>query len=300
LIAGGKAVKKFVKIVAVITVLASVCCLFSSCVNIKNVKDKKIDTSAMKLVFEDDFNGTELNTDNWANWSGDETNGDVRRGGYWDSDQVSLDGNGNLIITTEYKENGKHGAGWYTGIVSSEGLKEYDHGYFEVRCKAPKAQGLWSAFWLLSESMSDTTDGGKNGAEIDVFESPYYDDIYSNKKLKETAFHTLHIDGYGEEHKSRMSPYYQVGDIYDEYHTYGVYWDENEYVFYIDGCESWRTDFGGTPRVNEYMILSVEISGENADPSNKNNSVTWAGEIENNTGENRTSQFIVDYVKVWQ
>jgi len=296
---------KIIKSVSLLMTVVLIICGFSSCsaVKIKNTKNAKIDTSNMEMVFEDDFIGTELNKDNWSTepyWPGDEDNGDVRRGGYWDSNQVSLDGNGNLVITTEYKENGKHGAAWYTGMISTKGLKEYDHGYFEVRCKAPKAQGLWSAFWLLSNSMSDTTDGGKNGAEIDVFESPYYDDKYNDERLKETAFHTLHIDGYGDEHKSKMSPYYLIGDIYDEYHTYGVYWDEKEYIFYIDGCESWRTSFGGTPQVNEYMILSVEIAGENADPSNKENSVTWSGEIENNTGENRTSQFIVDYVKVWQ
>ena len=47
---------------------------------------------------------------------------------------------GTLKITTEYKENGKYGPGYYTGMLNTKGLFEQTHGYFEIRCILPKAE----------------------------------------------------------------------------------------------------------------------------------------------------------------
>lgn len=263
-------------------------------------KRKPINLDGMDLVFEDNFDD-ELNRDVWVT----SFENPIRRGGYW-ADEQTFTENGNLIIRTEYKENGKHGAGWYTGTCLSQGLKDFKYGYFEARCKAPAAEGLWGAFWLQSDSMANNewTDGGKLGAEIDIFESPYYNDpTMPAKKFGNTAFHTIHVDGYQEGlHQAMMSKYYKVGkNIYNEYNTYGLLWTENEYVFYINGYESWRTNFG-VSQVPEFLWLSVEISGENGsgNPSNPNNQFTWAGEITNNPKDAMPVDFVVDYIRVYQ
>ena len=65
-----------------------------------------------KLVFEDDFNGTELNTLVW-NYRG---TGKQRIANCHPS-QVRIE-NGNMIIKCEYREDGTVGAGWYTGQIS--------------------------------------------------------------------------------------------------------------------------------------------------------------------------------------
>lgn len=263
-------------------------------------KTKQINLNDFNLVFEDDFNGNTLDTSKWSTDQYFEADHPyIRCGGYWDGEQVKLDGESNLRIITEYKEQGKYGPGWYTGMLHTNGKYALTSGYCEARCKAPKAQGLWSAFWLLSDTMPDPTDGGRNGAEIDVFESPYYNDPARQGPYKNTAFHTLHVDGYGKDHKSKMSPYYSIDDIYDTFHTYGVYWDDKTYVFYVDGKETWRTNWQGTPQVEEYLILSVEIAGKDAVPDNKDRS-TWSGEITNNAYGTFPTDFVVDYVRVYQ
>lgn len=114
--------------------------------------------------------------------------------------------------------------------------------------------------------------------------------------------HTLHIDGYGKEHKSRMSKQYQVqNDMYNEFNTYGLLWTEDEYVFYINGKGTWRTSWG-VSQVPEYLWLSVEIAGEagTANPSNPDNKYTFAGEIEKNENKTTPYDFEVDYVRVYQ
>lgn len=290
-----KTVLKIVAAAAAATLAVTGLC---GCSRVKKPNEKKtLDLSNMKLVFEDEFEG-ELDTSVW------DTGWDIpqRRGGYWDSAQCFTQ-DGNLIIRTEYKEDGAYGAGWYSGTCSTRALKEFTYGYFEVRCKAPAAEGLWSAFWMQSQTMSDETEGGKNGAEIDIMESPYYNDPQMPAdKYRNTTLHIVHIDGYGDAHKSKTSGEYLVDkDMYNEFNTYGLLWTEDEYVFYINGKETWRTGFG-VSQVPEFLWLSVEIAGDtdSANPDNPDNRFTWSGDIRNNPDSSMPADFVVDYVRVYQ
>lgn len=243
-------------------------------------------------VFEDEFDGDEINRTYWAGHLND--NGTfMRKGGYWNPKMLSVE-DGALHIRTAYYPEGLDGgpAGWYNGAMDTNGHYMQKYGYFECRCILPKGVGLWGAFWMLCKSMGDTTMGGLNGAEIDIFESPYYySPLYRN-----TTKHTIHIDGYAEAHKSQGSGYYRIsGNPYEEFHTYGVEWNEKEYVFYIDGKMTARTDFGGASQVEEYMLLSVEVGGENGTPTE-----SWAGPVIDTNGQDFVSDFIVDYVRTYQ
>lgn len=290
--------KFFLIVICFALIITSLAFCLTGCSNIVKISKKKpLDLTGMELVFEDNFDG-DLNSDVWATTF----DNPIRRGGYWTEEQTFTK-DGSLIIRTEYKENGSQGAGWYTGTCLSQYKKEFTYGYFEAKCKAPAAEGLWSAFWMQAENMAQnlSTDGGKNGAEIDIMESPFYNDPAMTIKYRNTTLHTIHVDGYGDDHKATNSKYFEVNkDIYNEFNTYGVLWTENEYVFYINGYETWRTDFG-VSQVPEFLWLSVEIAGESgsANPSNKDNQFTWAGEITNNP-KDKAYDFVVDYVKVFQ
>jgi len=67
------------------------------------------------------------------------------------------------------------------------------------------------------------------------------------------------------------------------FHTFGLNWTRDEYVFYVDGKETWRTNAGGVCQVPLYIKLSDEV-GE------------WGGDIA--TAE-LPDEFLVDYVRVW-
>ncbi|MEG2720567.1 MAG: glycoside hydrolase family 16 protein [Oscillospiraceae bacterium] len=285
-----------------------------------------------KLTFEDNFDGDTFDHTKWHYGYKEEG---VRRGGYWVDDAVSVK-DGNLIIKTDYRKDGKFGAGWYTGAIETskssyddkteaEINKDYKgfsgkYGYYEVRCKVPKAIGIWSAFWLMPDNnfKNDTFGTGKDGAEIDVFESPYL----SAKTYKESVAHAVHIDGYGEKLKSSGSDMQFVKGLYDEFHTFALEWNETEYIFYVDGMQTWKNsktvkpkdvDKSGNPydtvaEVMEYMILSVEVGGSTIDgvvtpgkvlDENKQQVTFWSGDASLNDTE-KSYDFIVDYVKVYQ
>lgn len=151
--------------------------------------------------------------------------------------------------------------------------------------------------------MTDEIQSGKNGAEIDIMESPYYNDPKKPaKKYRNTTLHTVHTGGYGEKHQSKTSGEYRVDhDMYSAFNTYGLLWTKDEYVFYINGKETWRTKFG-VSQSPEFLWLSVEIAGEgdSADPENAGNEFTWAGDIRNNPDSAMPADFVVDYVRVYQ
>lgn len=111
---------------------------------------KSFNPDGWTLTFEDNFNT--LDRTKWkTNNVGDNH---LRRVAYY-SDDCLVVKDGKLIIRTEYRKNGEYGKGWYTGWLESstkgersDGYNGFSQceGYFECRCKVPKALGIWSAF----------------------------------------------------------------------------------------------------------------------------------------------------------
>ena len=254
-----------------------------------------LDLSDYDLVWSDEFDGGVLDQTKWTGFrcSGDKSV--VRRGGYWHTDFAGVK-DGSLHISSKYYSRGYKGgrAGWYSCGLCTDGLFEQTYGYFEARCILPKGSGLWSAFWIMPHNMSNTIgNGGTDGAELDVFESPNYHYKLSDNVNVVTT--NIHYDGYGAEEKSECvaTPFIEENDPYEEFNTYGVEWNEDEYIFYINGVETGRSSFGGVSKVPEYLLLTVEVGGSGGRAGS-----SWAGKAPARDAE--TTDFIVDYVRVYQ
>lgn len=250
---------------------------------------KKIDLSEFELVFEDNFNGDKLDESKWREHKYFNAETGKRKGGFWSPSQAMIIDN-QLHVRAEYKENGEFGPGYYSEAIDTAGLFEQKFGYFECRCKLPAAEGVWAAFWLHSSKVGKGH-SGKEGTEIDIFESP----IYWRKKLRDSVFSNLHYNGYGIDGKSKRLGTFAVNEPYDTFNTYGLEWNEKEYIFYINGVETCRSSFGGVSQNKEFMILSVEVDGVDGKPV-----FGWSGNVKNNADGTLPVDFIVDYVKVYQ
>lgn len=245
---------------------------------------EELDLTGYSIVFDDEFDGTELNTDVWYH-----RGVGSRRGGF-NADSQAVVKDGNLVITGEYLENGKYGAGWYTGAVA---LKEhYTRGYFEIRCICNKDKGFWSAFWLQATGAPYDhyrSNGGIDAAEIDIFEAMSADE--KTESMRNTIDSTIHCNGVDDdiEHidSQKVCKVYMGNDIYSEYNTYGLKWTEDEYIFYVNGIETGRSSFGkGVCVTPEEVIASLEI------PENLPESIT--------SNKDYKTQMIIDYVKIYQ
>ena len=67
------------------------------------------------------------------------------------------------------------------------------------------------------------------------------------------------------------------------WHTFSVWWKPTEYVFYVDGKETWRTNAGGVCQTPLYIKVSDEVG-------------KWGGDI---TKANLPDALLVDYVRVY-
>lgn len=260
--------------------------------------------SRFVLIWSDEFNGDSLDRTKWQpEWWVTE-----RKGGYWHEDMISVS-DGSLTITTAYfKEplKNKHldiwqgimdfdeyKEGWYTACITTQGIKEFKYGYYEISCILPKSTGMWSAFWMMNDSVINEDGSGKDGTEVDIFESMFYkDEIWGYGDCVQTG---IIYDGYGEAKQSAELGKYYANNPYEEYNTYGVEWNENEYIFYINGIETCRTSAGGVSQNPEWLLVSCEIAGKNgiADADRHG-----TGKMNMNPGD--TAEFIVDYVRVYQ
>ena len=238
-------------------------------------RGQKLDLDGYALVFEDNFDGDELDLSKWLHRYPGRVNA-----GYQSPEQVSV-GGGLLRFKALYREDGPYGPGIYSGEIRTR--REFVRGYFEVRCLCSEGGGLWSAFWMNSDGMAsaELSDGGLGGAEIDIFEANNYNANIFNRNA---VTHAVHVGGYGEGLRSENEGSFKVPKPYSQFNTYGMEWTENEYIFYINSVESLRTSFQkGVSRVPEYVILTlclpVEFPEENAGV---------------------TTDFVVDYVKIYQ
>lgn len=243
-------------------------------------RGQELDLSGYTLVFEDEFNGTQLNTDVWEyRGSG------PRRGGFNAESQVRLE-NGNMIMTGDYQTDGTYGEGWYTGMIK---LKErYCKGYFEIRCIVNSGAGFWSAFWIQADSpyTASVSKGGVGGAEIDIFESMSWGDAIGSDSVSQTI-HCAGVDGVQEGFQSCNLGRFYGKNIYEEYNTYGLEWTDDEYIFYINGVETRRSSFGnGVSEAPEDVIVSLEIPSE--DILNELDKASY------------NTEYIVDYVRIYQ
>jgi len=216
------------------------------------------------LAWSDEFSGAEIDQSKW------EIMGDSkRRDGYWVKEDSCLDGKGNLILRT--KQDGER---FTSGAVRTRGKFEHAFGYWVCRCKFPTQEGHWPAFWLMAGGVNKVGDEGRDGTEIDIMEKPWREDKITQN---------LHWDGYGKAHKSAGTGEITIPGLSEGFHTFGLYWTPEQYVFYVDGKETWRTSAGGVSRVPEYAKLTEEIG-------------KWGGDIKKAA---LPDSFVVDYVRVY-
>lgn len=206
----------------------------------------QIPVKGYQLFWEDDFNGLELDMTKWSHRVPGK-----RRNAFNVPESVSLDGKGHLVITTN-----RVGKKIHTGMIGTEGNFETTFGYFECRVRLQRTHGNWSAFWLQSPIFGSEIGNPKDsGAEIDIYE------CFEAKN--EWVVHNVHWDGYKEHHKVSGSGNLPMPGLMEGWHTFGLEWTPDEYIFYIDGKESWRTD-KGISHTNEYIILSLEVGKKQA------------------------------------
>ena len=267
------------------SILVSIIIIFTCIISCSNPESTDVDTSEWRLVWQDEFNGSgEVDISKWDKPEYNRRNNDNGPDGWWLKENSYQDGNGNLVIGASviFNRNSDDDSYDYaTGAVRSKGKFEQRFGKFEIRCQMPSEPGWWVAFWLMSESVGNVDSSGEDGSEIDIMEGFGWTDRINQ---------ALHWDGYGEDLKSEGNSF-TVDGIRNGYHTFALEWNEEEYIFFVDSVETWRTSAGGVSKVPAYVKITGELSTQPWAMSE-----WWA----NNPAAGKfPDYFLIDYVRVW-
>ena len=196
-----------------------------------------------RLSFDDEFEGDSLDLTKWRICP-EQRRQDV--GGRWANSEVSVH-DGNLWLRARIREDGTP----VSGGIRTFRVWEQAYGYFECRMMFPKTTGFWGAFWMMCGNVGKVDGSAVSGAEIDIIES--------GECPRRGVNHAIHWDGYGDDHKAVSHVIPKVPELYEGWHTYALQWTKEEYVFYVDGKETWRTSEPGICAFPGYMKVTTEF-----------------------------------------
>jgi beta-glucanase (GH16 family) len=189
---------------------------------------------------------------------------------------TAKDGKGKVIGDFDYRLNGH---------VMTNG-HYFRYGVLAARIKFQPRQGQHASLWMQPAISESTTDSGKGGTEIDVIE--WFGDGLKNGGLA-SFIYMLTPDGPEKVGGMLEDPdQYLTGQDdswFEDYHVFSVEWTPEEYIFRIDGQETWRTS-EGISHQPEYPILSLLSSDYELDNLGKTSHLP------------QTMQ--VDWLKFWE
>ncbi len=180
------------------------------------------------------------------------------------------------VLPTKF---GKEHLQWPIGKLK-ENKYTHRYGYYECRCRLQRERGWWSAFWIQSPNIGSTLDTKVSGTEVDIMESFYPGEVH---------WHNVITGGYGQDMQKCHVGGFDVAST-EEFHTFGLLWTEDKYVFYVDGKEDGVID-KNVSGVDQFILISTEPRGyRNADhrPTEEAFAAAKAGDT-----------FAVDYVRVF-
>lgn len=203
-------------------------------------------TGKWRYAFGDDFNGTQVDWQKWADWSSAETdNGHGNKNNQqleWNHRKNCSVANGQLKITAKpdniTSSSGIH-YNWSSCLLSSSPSYAFRYGYIEASAKFPKSRGFWPAFWTWQ------TAGNNQWTETDVYE------YYSDNRTK--IYMTQHS---GVKGGCQITPSF---DPSNGFHVYGADIKVTGTDFYIDGkkvCTAPGTSTGWTNIILDMFVYS--------------------------------------------
>jgi len=230
-----------------------------------------------KLVWEENFNGTELNESVWnfelgngcpnCGWGNNERQ-------LYTKDNHKIE-NGNLVITAK-KENDTYTS---TRITTANKI-EFQYGRIEARAKLPVGKGIWPAFWMLGSNISQV--GWPKCGEIDILEY-----VGKDPHMVYTTLHTQ--DSHGNSINSKKT---KIDTIEEGFHVYAVDWTKEKMDFIVDDVVVYTfnpnvKNDNTWPFDQKFFILVNMAIGGNFGGPDVDDSIF-------------PQEYILDYIKVYQ
>jgi len=248
---------------------------------------QKTDGSEWRVVWADEFEGTEIDSEKWTydigNWGWGNGEQQYYTEGRTENARIE---DGNLIMEARRNDMDKS---WTSARLTTRGRTSFLYGKIEFRAKVPFYKGNWSAGWLLGDDYIDELSWPYCG-EIDILESVGYemDDETGNGIAHASTHSRARYFKLGNQPSNTIA----LKNMSNEYHTYAVIWtpnnievlvDDHHYFTYSDTSSELSWPFNKPQNI----VLNLTIGG------------VWGGYY--GIEENLDSQkMIIDYVRVYE
>ena len=208
-----------------------------------------------QLVWSDEFDGAAGTAPDPASWTYD-----LGAGGWGNeelqtytnsTDNVAMDGNGNLVITAK-----RNGFGFTSARIKTEDLFNQAYGRFEARIKTPTGPGVWPAFWMLGSNCGEI--GWPQCGEIDIMEQRGQESFITHG--------SVHGPGYSAGDAITKTFALQDGRFDTDFYVYAIEWGEDYIDFFIDDFLYNRitpSDVTGEWVYDKpfYLIVNIAVGG---------------------------------------
>ena len=247
----------------------------------------QINAQNWELIWSDEFDLENLNTDYWSHETGTGNwgwgNGELQ---YYQSDNTTLL-DGKLIIEAREEPQGIPGQWnvpyyYSSSRINTKNKFDFRYGKVEARIKTIDGQGFWPAFWLLPNGGCWPEDG-----EIDIMEQ------WGNDGLTNQSTGAAHLGNGCQGSSTYQSWDFSINESFaEEFHIYSIIWYENYIGWYIDGD------------LKHFISPNSSFSEEFEWPFNQDNWYIILNLAITNSGPNSNTIFPsniqVDYVRVYQ
>ena len=182
----------------------------------------KDNAQTWKLVWSDEFDTPGLpDPAKWGNEVGFIRNHELQ---YYTSRRMenSVVNDGRLLIIG--RKESFQTANYTSASLTTDGKHSWTFGRIDARIKLPEGQGIWPAFWMLGQNISQV--GWPKCGEIDIMEHINNEEILHG---------TLHW--HNEKHVSSGGT--TACDV-TKYHNYTVEWDKESIKWLLDGVKYWE------------------------------------------------------------
>lgn len=231
--------------------------------------------AGMELVWNDEFDGTAINSNWWGYDLGAGGWGNSELQTYTNSSFNSFVANGKLNIVAQ-----KTGTNYTSARLLTKGKKEFKYGRIDIRAKMPYGQGIWPALWMLGGNISQV--GWPKCGEIDIME-------YLGHEQSKTHG-TVHYFDNGHRYIGGSYTLPNQASFHSDYHVFTVVWQENSIRWYVDYQLFYQVDDTKIKfeafRLPQFFIFNVAVGG------------IWPGYPDATTVFPQS--MLVDYVRVFQ
>lgn len=217
-----------------------------------------LQSQCYELVWADEFNYSgNPNPSFWTAEVGAGGWGNNERQYYTSGDtDNALVENGVLTITAIREEYS--GAEYTSARLITRGKLNVQYGKIEARMKLPYGQGIWPAFWMLGENITDV--GWPACGEIDIMELIGGGDGRDNR-----SHGTAHWDNNGSHASYGGSYTLESGIFADSFHTFSIEWTPEFLRWYVDGIQFHVMDITGAGlsefHQDFFILLNLAVGG---------------------------------------